>query len=70
MMNLEPCRYYSRDDLRQALDVSVSSIKRYEASGALKPTRVGPRIIRYHAADIAAFLAYRKNHDQPNADQP
>lgn len=69
-MNLEPRPYYSRKDLRQALDVSVSSIKRYEGSGELKATHVGPRIIRYHAADVEAFLAKWKRKDgSPDPDK-
>jgi len=64
-MNLEPRPYYSRKDLRQAFDVSVSSIKRYEGSGELKATHVGPRIVRYRAADVEAFVARWKRKDNP-----
>ena len=45
----------SRPALAQRLGVSISSLKRYEASGALKSRKIGPRLIRYTIADIVAF---------------
>ena len=68
-MNLEPRQYYSRKDLRKDFNISVSSIKRYERRGDLITTPVGPRIIRYSAADVEAFLAKWKKKDLPDADE-
>jgi hypothetical protein len=68
-MNIEPRQYYSRKDLRKDFNISVSSIKRYERCGDLIATPVGPRIIRYSAADVEAFLAKWKKKDLPDADK-
>ena len=45
--------------LCETLNISISSIKRYEKK-YLTRSEVGPRLIRYAAEDVAAFLA-RKN---------
>lgn len=60
-MNPHPQSYFTRRDLCAALSVSLSTIKRCEVAGELKATRVGPRIVRYRAQDVDAFLGRRKS---------
>lgn len=69
-MNPHPNHYYTRKDLCATLQVSMSSLKRCESSGDLKPTRVSPRIVRYHARDVEDFLERRKRQDPRNPDKP
>ncbi len=59
-MNPNPQSFYTRQALCAELLVSLSTLKRYEASGELRPTRVGPRLVRYCAHDVATFLGRRK----------
>ena len=67
-MNPNP-KYYTRKDLCATLQVSMSSLKRCESSGDLKPTRLSPRIVRYHARDVEEFLRRRGKDEPPNSGQ-
>lgn len=69
VMNPNPKPYYTRKDLCATLQVSMSSLKRCESSGDLKPTRVSPRIVRYRDVDVEAFLARRKRQNPPDSDK-
>jgi predicted DNA-binding transcriptional regulator AlpA len=65
-MNPNPQPYYTRKNLSAALLISESTIKRNEKTGALKATHLGPRLVRYRAEDVEAFLARRKQQEPPN----
>lgn len=69
VMNPHQKSYFTRQDLCEALLVSLSTIKRCEATGELKATRLGPRIVRYHAADVQQFLKRWGSGEPPNPDQ-
>ncbi len=69
MKPLHPA-YYTRQDLRNWLQVSESTIKRYEKTGALQATHVGPRIVRYRITDVEEFLKQRLRDNPPDEDQP
>lgn len=69
-MNPNPKPYYTRKDLCAALQVSMSSLKRCESSGDLKPTRLSPRIVRYSIVEVEAFLARRRKKQDPPKDPP
>ena len=63
-------QYYTRKDLSATLLISMSTIKRQEKAGALKPTRLGPRIVRYRVKDVEEFLKQRRTDNPANEDQP
>jgi len=54
-----PPQLLTRKMLRSQLNVSISSLKRYEQTGQLTRCEIGPRLIRYSPDDVAAFLARR-----------
>ena len=59
MANIEspvPDQLLRRRDLKRLLDVDVSTIRRWEEWGILRPLRFGPRTIRYRRADVEEAL--------------
>ena len=58
-----PQQLLTRKMLRSLLNVSISSLKRYEQTGQLTRCEIGLRLIRYSPDDVAAFLA-RKNKSE------
>ena len=54
-------KLYTREDLHRQIKISVSSIKRFEALGLLKATRVGSRLVRYRHSDVEVFLERGKS---------
>ena len=68
-MSHKPLTYYTRQDLCEWLRISISAIKRYEALGAIHPTKIGPRLVRYSKADVEAFLRRQNGEDPPNEEQ-
>lgn len=49
--------FLTRNELAQRWRSSISTIKRLEASGKLKPIRFGPRRVLYRIEDIQAIEA-------------
>jgi excisionase family DNA binding protein len=39
------------------LNVSVKTVRRYEAAGTLRPVRLSRRALRYRVADVEALMA-------------
>jgi hypothetical protein len=58
-----PLPYLTRQMLCKRLNISISSIKRYEKKYLLTRSEVGPRLIRYNPDDVAAFLARTNKAD-------
>lgn len=52
---------YSPKELAQLLGVSVDTLAKWRTAGEGPPwTRVGPKVIRYNAKDVEAYLASRE----------
>jgi predicted site-specific integrase-resolvase len=49
----------SRRVAAEVLKVSTETLKRWGKSGYLKGVRCGPRLIRYHLADVQAIAGGR-----------
>jgi len=45
-------RFLDRKQLASRWQISVSTLKRREAAGDLKPTRLGPRTVRYAVSHV------------------
>ena len=55
-------RLLTRAEVARALGVDVSSLSRWEKRGAgPRNIRLGDQIVRYDAADVAAFIESRKS---------
>ena len=50
-----PQTFFDRDQLARRWKTSISTLKRREKSGELRPTRLGGRIVRYSMAHILAI---------------
>lgn len=57
-----PTVMLTREDLSSRWKVSIPTIKRWEKKHANypKPTRIGPRMIRYRETDVIAYEAQRQ----------
>jgi len=51
----ETPKLISRRDAAEVLRVSTETLKRWSKTGYLKGVRCGPRLIRYHVADVLAI---------------
>ncbi len=49
-------RLLKRRDLERLFGVDVSTIRRWEDWGILRPLRFGPRTVRYRQSDVQAAL--------------
>jgi predicted DNA-binding transcriptional regulator AlpA len=58
-MNTSADQILTRRELARHFKVSVSSVKRWEASGRLSPLKIGPRLVRYRLSDVIAFAERR-----------
>lgn len=55
----ETPKLISRRDAAEVLKVSTETLKRWSKAGYLKGIRCGPRLIRYHLADVQAIAGGR-----------
>ena len=55
----ETPKLISRRDAAEVLKVSTETLKRWGKAGYLKGIRCGPRLIRYHLADVQAIAGGR-----------
>ena len=49
-------RLLSRKDLQEIFCVDVSTLRRWEAWGVLRPLRIGHRTVRYRQSDVEAAI--------------
>ena len=55
----QPIKFYTSDEIAEALGVSLRTVRRWIKSGALPVHRIGG-LVRISEADFAAFLALRR----------
>jgi predicted site-specific integrase-resolvase len=49
-------RLLSRKNVAEMLSLSVSTVKRYQQNGLIKPIILNSRLIRYRYEEIVAFI--------------
>ena len=46
----------TRKQVAELLEISITTLKRWEKKGLLRPVHIGPKLIRYRAVDVAALI--------------
>lgn len=64
---MDPARLQTLDAAAQSLGVSTRTIRRYIAEGALTGYRLGPRLLRVDAGQVAGLARQIPTVDRPPA---